>query len=162
MILALKWSTLKESNLAVITECKTSRSTQVVISKLNSNTKIHRKHSWCCISSTKHRQTQMNILWGFKYPIRYLILSLAKWISFTSTPSNKRLYQLSSMLIAPPKVQLRFNMRRELSRLKSHKCKHNKIHQRLTRKSNRNRNQSQLRGVLTSRCLSLFLSSSLT
>jgi hypothetical protein len=101
----------------------------------------------------------MNIFWGFKYQIRYLILSLAKWISSTSTQSSKRLCQLSSMLIAPPKAQLRFHMKKLLRRLLNHKSKHEKIHKSLARKLKRNRSQSQLRGVLTSRCLSLFSSS---
>ena len=156
---ALKWSTSKESNLAVTTECKTWRSTQVMISKLTSNTKLQRKHSWYSINLTKCHQTQMNILWGFKYPIRYHILSLAKWISFISTQSRKRLCQLSSMLIAPPKAQLRFHMKKKLRKLLNHKSQHEKIHQSLVRKLKRNRSQSQLRGVPTSRCLSLFSSS---
>ena len=155
----LKWNTSKESNLDVITEWKTWRSIQVMISELNSNTKLQRKHSWYSISLTKYHQTQMNILWGFKYPIRYRILSLAKCISSISTQSSKRLCQLSLMLIAPPKAQLRFHMKKKLRNLLNHKRKHEKIHQRLARKLKRIRSQSQLRGVLTSRCLSLFSSS---
>ena len=159
---ALKWSTSKESSLDAIIGWQMSRSTQVVISKLILNTKLQRKHNWYSISWTKHRQTQMNIPWGFKYPIRYRILSLAKWILSISTQSSKRLCQLSSMLIATPKAQLRFHMKKKLRKLMSLKSQHKKFHKSQARRLNRTRNQSQLRGVLTSRCLSLFSSSSLT